>query len=396
MYHTHGGSQYGGSQFGGSQYGGSTGDSVFGNEESQRLARIFELNREKMGMYVPRDRALQLIRERVGDAPQTLSDIMLRSDLDRDGRLSLPEFVCAMHLAELARSGRHLPSEVTPQQQRDLARSVERLVSHGSHHQPTVKPVQPDDFGTNSVVGDMSYQVSGTPGLGHIARLFAEAADQDPNGKLRQVSGSVMQERRDLERELSRQTDAKTTYQDVHNTTNNLHDQHCRMETEISSAKRRISHLKEELTFLQGEVQLAEGDLDALRVASTSMGTTSQKDSRDVFNRVRGEQDLLRKDKATVDEMLQKIEGLAAEKLKSRNAQQVQLEQQRQIEHDRNLILTAIEGDYKKLHKVRAERLQHWEERNQLEKELSELTQAEGLQLTPRRLGGDDRGIRAK
>merc|ERR1711963_650388 len=74
------------------------------------------------------------------------------------------------------------------------------------------------------------------------------------------------------------------------------------------------------------------------------------------------------------EQKLREIESIVQEKTAARVAQQTLLEQQRQIEHDRNLILTAIEGDYAKLHTMHTERLWMSEERNKLEKEIMALT----------------------
>ena len=58
---------------------------------------------------------------RTGLQEQQLSGIWDLSDLDRDRRLSLREFVCAMSLAEQVRKGQALPVEVRPGQQETMA-----------------------------------------------------------------------------------------------------------------------------------------------------------------------------------------------------------------------------------------------------------------------------------
>lgn len=130
-----------GDAFGGAGFGASNDDSLgFGGgslsaapaasdafaplspEDSTRFAREFQQCRGPDG-FVLEDVGRRLL-ERKGLAQQTLETIWRLSDLDRDGRLSLREFVCAVHLAEISRSGRALPVEVTVAQQTELVRSV--------------------------------------------------------------------------------------------------------------------------------------------------------------------------------------------------------------------------------------------------------------------------------
>mmetsp|Transcript_27321 Transcript_27321/g.84905 ORF Transcript_27321/g.84905 Transcript_27321/m.84905 type:complete len:647 (-) Transcript_27321:59-1999(-) len=110
--------------------GGGGNEDLFGplsEEEANHLARTFEQARGPDG-FVPAEEGRHQL-QRTGLNDHMLQNIWNLSDLDRDGRLSLREFVCALHIAEQARRGRRLPTEVRPEQQERLARSVEGFLA---------------------------------------------------------------------------------------------------------------------------------------------------------------------------------------------------------------------------------------------------------------------------
>ncbi|CAE8665146.1 unnamed protein product, partial [Polarella glacialis] len=94
-------------------------------EENDRLARLFDRSRGLDG-FVDAEEGRRLLR-RTGLQEHQLESIWDLSDLDRDRRLSLREFACAMHLAEQVRRGRPLPVEVRREHQEAMAQGVERL-----------------------------------------------------------------------------------------------------------------------------------------------------------------------------------------------------------------------------------------------------------------------------
>lgn len=126
---------------------------IFGSiseEQCQRLARAFEQSRGPDGFVLAEEGRRQL--QRTGLPNEMLQNIWHLSDLDRDGRLSLREFVCAMHLADAKRQGQPLPVEVKLEEQVALVRKVERLVSHTTIGFASIpeatKPSRHDDFST--------------------------------------------------------------------------------------------------------------------------------------------------------------------------------------------------------------------------------------------------------
>lgn len=119
-----------------------------GDDESKRIARAFGAARSADG-FVHAEQGKQQL-QKTGLPDDTLRNIWDMSDLDRDGRLSLREFVCAMHLASEAQQGHQLPSELDHRHQEGLVRSVERLVSVGiglGFDEGAGKP-RPEDWST--------------------------------------------------------------------------------------------------------------------------------------------------------------------------------------------------------------------------------------------------------
>lgn len=69
------------------------------------------------------------ILERSGVERSELSHVWVLCDMDRDGRLSFPEFACAMHLVCRRRQGLDLPLELPEELVRSVATAVEQPVS---------------------------------------------------------------------------------------------------------------------------------------------------------------------------------------------------------------------------------------------------------------------------
>lgn len=93
--------------------------------EVKRYVNVFQVADEDGVGFVPHDVAKVLLEK--SDLPRAeLLHIWAISDRDGDGRLSLPEFVCAVHLANRRRQGVPLPGVVPPEVLAGLAK-VERL-----------------------------------------------------------------------------------------------------------------------------------------------------------------------------------------------------------------------------------------------------------------------------
>jgi len=427
----------GASGFPRSSVGASVAEDLFrplAGDERQRLARVFEQGRGPDG-FVPADEGRRQL-EQTGVSTEMLQRIWNLSDLDRDGRLSLREFVCAMHLAEQVRQGQSLPVEVKAEQQVALVQGVEALVSNAASgfapHSEALKP-RHDDFSTVdtttsaarhrglgdldvsdqdiSISGRSHFDIGGTSlrvgggqapileeptlgaarnaRLGQLAAVFEVVARLDPEGELRRICQEVFEERSQLEQQLAKRRDYERHLKQVRGELDNLRDSRRKVETDKVATQRRISHLQDELAFVESEVRSAEEDLQLLREAhgpgmqdhrrGPAPYSSPEEERRDMISKMRSERELLQKDQRSIEEIRSKLNGIFKEKFDAQAMQQSLLEKQRQTEQDRGLMLTAIEAERSKLSAMCAERLRLWEERSTLEREMTELDQEQFL-----------------
>lgn len=386
-------------------------------EESQRLARLFESSRDPQG-FVPADPGKRLL-ERSGISKELLQSVWQLSDLDRDGRLSLREFVCAMHLVEHARQGQPLPMEVRSEQQVLMARSVERFVNFNSSPGKPTKP-QPEEFSTADTApspklgldfdgmpgnefswhgrwGHAADEDVGLDGLGQLALVLNATAKAAP-GDFHRLGGEVLAERDALERLLERQRVFAEEVACVRESLEQLHDAERQDLTEARARQRRIEHLKEEVEFVETEASGHEGDIGILREVSGVREGFAEYVSREKAARIKSEEERaqLEKDKKTVGEMLVKIGLLIRDKRQAQEDQQHMLEKQRHIEQDRDLMQKAIEAERDKLNSMREQRLKLWEERTSLERELTEIAKEQPEAVAALEVGAvrDNKGCR--
>lgn len=430
--------------------------------------------------------------QQTGLPDQMLRNIWDFSDLDRDGRLSLREFVCAMYLANLARRGRVLPVEVRPDQQASLARPVERLLGHDFDHGAAAatamdpfdasKPSRGDlstadtagsdfrgpgrlgsrsrqrqDFGASdfpggsdrdpafssreppaaaglgfdspgslrhreeALAGHRGRQGSSTApaegaspgeevggngiGLGQLASVLDVVARLDTGGELRRLKEDVLDERRELEQQLSRRRNWESQLREAGDKLDTLREDRRRVATQSAAAQRQISHLQDELLFLEQQVKDAEDDLAILResgdVPSEANGRrgvapygSHEEERRDVMAKLRSERELLQRDQRGIEECRSRLDEVLRQKLDAQVLQQSLLEQQRQSEQDRGLMLTAIEAERGKLSTMRAQRIQMWEERSALEREMTDIAQERWLAESTPTHGREAGGVR--
>ncbi|CAE7032786.1 itsn1 [Symbiodinium necroappetens] len=395
---------------------------VLSEDECERLAQTFERSRGTDG-FVDAAESQRLLR-RTGLQEQLLETIWDLSDLDRDGRLSLREFVCAMTLADQARNGQSLPVELHPEQQAGLASRVELLVqarprkeefstvetsasfrapaagAGGFDSEPslphasslTTTPARGRDSTPRPLTGaegrehTLDAKVPETlTKLGQLATVLKLVSRADPGDELRKLCQEVLEERRRLENRLDRRRELEEALRAAKGRLDEVQERHRRVELESAATKCRISYLQDELVFVTREVKTVEEDLDALRQAC-GLGdkemrrmpapySDPQEERRDVLTKVKAERELLLKDQKAVEELRGKLERVFEQKLEAQTKQQALLEKQRQCEQDRGLALTAIEADKAKLLSMRSERLRSWQDIADLEKQLQDVDQ---------------------
>lgn len=243
-------------------------------------------------------------------------------------------------------------------------------------------------------------------GLGQLASVFEVTARLDATGELRRISQSVLEERRNLEQHLNRRRDIELKLQESRGQLEALREERRRVETEGSAAQRHGAHLQDELGYVEREVKDAEQDLNTMRESSDisrlqrqgpAPYSNPEEERRDVLSKVRAEKELLQRDQQAIEDLRLKLEQVFKEKLDAQVLQQALLEKQRQTEQDRGLMLTAIEAERGKLSAMRAERIQMWEERSALEREMTNILQERWLaehRGPPQRAGRPEKDVR--
>lgn len=210
----------------------------------------------------------------------------------------------------------------------------------------------------------------------------------DPGGELRRLSGEVLDERRELEKQLSRRRDFEAHLREARSQLEALRDERRRVEADATTTQRRIAHLQDELGFVEREVRAAEEDLQMLRESGgfsresrrgPAPYSSADEERRDVISKVRAERELLQRDQKGIEELRVRLDEIFRQKLDAQMVQQSLLEKQRQAEQDRGLMLTAVEAERGKLSALRADRIKLWEERSVLEKELTDIAQERWL-----------------
>lgn len=179
------------------------------------------------------------------------------------------------------------------------------------------------------------------------------------------------------------------------------------MDNEVAYSKGAIARMKEELGHLMQQIEAAEAALALIRSAGGQMaedafamgsqpgdlsgaapGAASSIASKRkqhnntpgdeerlevVISRVRGEKEQLHHEQKAVEDMRRRLANIVQQKLEAQAAQQALLERQRQNDQDRTLAIAAIEAERAKLSTVRQDRMQVWEERLVLERDVAAL-----------------------
>jgi len=434
-------------------------ESVLTPEAIGEVARAFVLLREVDG-FVGADVAKKYLQS------TNLSNEMLRSiwdlsDLDRDGRLSLREFVCAMHLSKLAVGAHVLPGEMRPENQEELALPVENMVFAGlvDEYEPASKHLRPaDEFSTVDTLrlhthGDlagragplsttystavdfeavgaipygsnMSMQAAArgrdpTPrdvgshglrqearspvtlgvredgrgiaslagnNLGQLAAVFEAVARVEGGGDLPRMSDEIVTERQSLRESLQRRKSVEHKTKETRDGQLRLAEELRKVQVASCACRRQMKYLQDELKEVEEDVRAAEAELATLKEASSVVTAAAaqgsgafvyppQDEYRDVLARVRAERDIIQKEHKGIKELQLRLDSLYAEKNELQELAGAMLQKQQMIEKDRGLMLTSIEGELKKLNDLREARVTLLEEREQLEREITDIVQ---------------------
>lgn len=230
---------------------------------------------------------------------------------------------------------------------------------------------------------------TGPQELGQLASVLEVVARLDP-GELKKLTREVVQERKEMEKQLSRRRDLEQQLREARGRLDEVRERRRKLDAESAATKRKVAHLQDELVFVGREVKGVDEDLDHLRkVSGLGAGqdgrrgpapySNSDEAKRDVLSKVRAERELVVKDQRAIEDLRHRLDQIFQQKLEAQAEHQALLEKHRQSEQDRGLMLTAIEADRGKLGAMRAERLKLAEERSALERDLQDVTQEQLL-----------------
>jgi len=284
------------------------------------------------------------------------------ADLDRAGRLSLREFVYALWLAELAKASKELPKSADHRVQEEMTRAVERMLAKGKDL-PATAGLLPEAFSAGPVAPADADEV--------LARLkqavtmmvdTARCTDADLDG----LADALIQARRELNQGMAERNQAECDLHEDRALLDNLYDRRRQAEKDTSIATRRLTHLTDELSYLGVEVGSAQDDLQML--ADLTAG-------REPFSPGGQEFSAMEFDATSIGDIKGTLARISAEKQAHQARMQHEIEKQRQTEHDRSLMVLAIEAERSKLSQLSAERMKLCEERLVLEKEMAQIAQ---------------------
>eukprot|EP00929_Paragymnodinium_shiwhaense_P072405 TRINITY_DN36753_c0_g1_i1.p1 TRINITY_DN36753_c0_g1~~TRINITY_DN36753_c0_g1_i1.p1 ORF type:complete len:518 (+),score=93.16 TRINITY_DN36753_c0_g1_i1:136-1689(+) len=306
------------------------------------------------------------------------------SDLDRDFRLSLREFVCAMQLVGLLKAGRALPLEVHPREQEDVVTYIRPFVDNAvsSSQEERGKDVSLNGVRAAGTLGDMPATV---------APIFEKAALLDSTDDLRRLSSALVDERSGLSHVLARRRDMEGRLRDVHRSMDKLREERRSLESEMAANESHVLHLQRSIQSISEEVTANEQERSMLRHTGALQANGSaerrgpapyaspEEERRDVLAKVRAERELLQRDQRGIHDSRHRLVDASTGKRDAEAMQQHWFERRQQAEQDRGLMMTALETERSKLTALRAERLLLCEERSALESELADLAQERWL-----------------
>lgn len=260
-------------------------------------------------------------------------------------------------------------------------------------------PLQASVFGTKGVL-EPSIGHSGVAGESHFDAALRDITRLGAPEDMERLGREALQERREMARQLARRRDSEQRLRDSHRRLEELARDHCAVQNEAAYTRGLVAQRKDELGHLLQQVSEAESFLAMLRsscgpeeedvltmatggVPLTHSGRTQAAslslpgdDGRIdmVISKVRAERELLHSDKKAVDDTRRRLAAIARDIDHSQVTQQALLERQRQTDQDRTRAICAIEAERSKLSALCQERVQIWEARLALERDVASLS----------------------
>ena len=340
------------------------------------IRRYADLYRREGGTHKLDGSDARALLLKSGLSTSELCDVWDLADADKDGKLTFGEFIVVMQLVSKIRDGKaflppDLPKALAEYLKTPLPESPSAVPTSDTPQVPsslpvseptprvasepliTSRPVANIGFGSTERSSPLEARTPAFPASPSMAMADRElAAEQrsvaDAFGRHQQFRKQALDGRSRLE---SLRQEAKTT------------------EIELVSADHQVQRTQDQILSLQQQIAEAEDELDTFRreAGQTALGG-------DVLAAVSAIRESIGEDEREVLELRAKIERIQREKIDLQSTFSVLKEKKRQADQDRNLLIVALESDRAKLVSVRAERLQLWEQRHQLTRELTTKT----------------------
>jgi len=229
-------------------------------------------------------------------------------------------------------------------------------------------------------------QIGWDGNLGQLAAVFDGVVRLNDIADLSRMSETVCVERRVLKEALDRRAAVEQRTNENRESQGYLTEELRKAQVSACACRRQIKHLQDELKELDGDIRVAEADIESLKASSSNAGPSSRSFSgrrednrRDLLAEVRAERDIIQKECKEIKELRLRLDRIYTEKMELQDLEGSLLQRQQMIEKDRGLMLTSIDQELIKLNDLRVSRVQILEERAQLEREITDLTQQKFL-----------------
>merc|ERR1719379_140817 len=242
------------------------------------------------------------------------------------------------------------------------------------------------EFDDHPEVPESIGQVSA--GLLHLSEIYEKIAKLDSAGELHRLSKEVLEERREMERQLARRRDFERQLHESRVHLDRLKDERLKIETESAAKERRIEHLQDSLLFMFSEVDSAEGDLKMLRESHdlaerNAPFVSSEHQQHNLLSKLQAEMTNLKRDEDGIYAARERLNSICQKKSEATTLQHALLEKKRQTDQDRGLLLSAISAESEKLALLRNQRMRAFEQKLALEHEITALERERGIRARP-------------
>ena len=384
------------------------------------ISRFAELYRREGGSVKLDGSDARALLMRSGLSSSELCDIWDLGDVDKDGKLTFGEFLIVMQLVAKVRDGKaFLPAQLPPAlsvylntslpastqvesvplsdplaDRAGLAINATDSVSVGA---PVGAPVSVPVAARGSVPVSSPRQSFLTADMRPVSQMgFGSSPPKLPTSPVHTsyVTREVVEEQRGVADQYDRRRQFRKQMLDGRSRLEGLRSEARKYELELAERDHHVDRVQDQILTLKQQVAEAEEELDEFRREAGQVG------GGDVLLAVSAIKESIGESEREIYELRAQLGRIQREKTDLQSMHSVLVEKKRQAEQDRNLMICGMEADRSKLVAVRAERLQLWEQRHQLTRELTTKTfdqLAAGRQpATTRTNTRDKKGVRAE